>query len=42
MDVAAGVTKGVDYLDIDGPMGPVEIDKAHSTLASVILSAPMA
>jgi hypothetical protein len=42
MDVAAGVTKGVEYVDIDGSLGPVELDKAHSSLASLVLSAPMA
>jgi len=34
-----GYNKGVSYIDIDGTQGPVEIEKAHVTLANAILNA---
>jgi hypothetical protein len=39
MDVAAGVSKGMDYLAISGNLGPIELEPAHTTLANLILSA---
>ena len=42
MNVGAGVSRGVDYVEIDGQLGPVELEKAHAQLANLILSAPLA
>ena len=39
-DAGGSLNRGVTYLDIDGSQGPVELDKAHLTLANIILGVP--
>jgi len=42
MNTGVAQNAGVTWLDLDGSGGPVELEKAHITLANVILSAPAA
>jgi hypothetical protein len=37
VDAGKQTNKGVEWVDIDGPNGPVELEKAHISLANIVL-----